>query len=104
MKFLEKVRKLGKRAKIAISTAIATMSMSVIACVASASETPNTGSTGFNMTTAINTAGESIQNQFGAFVTTLIPILIGILMSGLGIYAVFSLIKYAKKIFGHVAG
>lgn len=101
MKFLEKVRNVGKRARLAITTAIATISMASIACVASAAETgtsvPSLGET-------VSTVGDSIAQQFNAFVNSLIPVMIAILMSGLGIYAVFSLIKFAKKIFNHVAG
>ena len=38
MKFLEKVRKLGKRAKLGLCTAIAAVSVSAISCIASAEE------------------------------------------------------------------
>lgn len=95
------VSKIGNRGKALICGAVSMVSSCAMAAVASASDATS-GSTGFDMATAVQDAGQSIQNQFGAMVTTLIPILIGCLMSGLGIYAVFILIKLAKKAFGSV--
>lgn len=100
MKFLEKVRKVGKRAKLAISTAIATMSMAAIACVASASETGTTVDTDAVM----KQAGDQLTNQFSSLVSTVIPVILGILGSGLVIFGIIKLVKLAKKIFGNVAG
>ncbi len=102
MKLIEKIKNLGKRAQIAITAAVSTISMAAISCAASAAETGTTSTPSLGDTVA--TVGDSIAEQFNAFVNSLIPVMIAILMSGLGIYAVFSLIKFAKKIFNHVAG
>jgi len=96
------VFKIGNRGKALICGAIATVSSCAMAAVASAADA--TSSSGTDFTTVVEQAGNSFAEQFSAFVSTSIPVLIGILMSGLGIYAVFVMIKYAKKIFGSVAG
>lgn len=101
MKFLEKVRKLGNRAKLAISTAIATTSMCAIACVASAAETDATET---DMASVLSTAGTTLQSSFNTLIKTLIPVLLGIAGSSLVIFALMALFKLAKKIFGKVAG
>lgn len=98
------VSNIGRRGKALICGAVATVSSCAMAAVASAEDVTTSGSSSFDMATAVQDAGQSIQNQFGAMVTTLIPILIGCLMSGLGIYAVFILIKLAKKAFASVTG
>ena len=77
---LVKLKKIGKRLKAVLITA-------AVAVVG-----------------AVSDAGTSIQNQFGVLVTTLIPVMVGILVTGLAIYGIFTLIKVAKKIFGKVAG
>lgn len=101
MKFLEKVRKLGKRAKIALSTAIATMSMAAFACVASAAES---GDTATDMASVLETAGTTLQSSFNTLIKTMIPVLLGIAGSSLVIFAVMALFKFGKRIFGKVAG
>lgn len=102
MKFLEKLRKLGKKGKVMVSAALATVATAAMTVCASASESG--GSTVPSLGDTVASVGDSIAEQFNAFVNSLIPVMIAILMSGLGIYAVFSLIKFAKKIFNHVAG
>jgi len=42
--------------------------------------------------------------QFGTLVSTLIPVIIGILTAGLVIFGIMQLIKLAKKTFSKVAG
>lgn len=106
MKFLAKLgnhlRKIGKKGKIAICTAIAAIGTAAMTVCASAAEIDQGSAPSLGDTVA--TVGDNIAEQFNAFVNSLIPVMIAILMSGLGIYAVFSLIKFAKKIFNHVAG
>lgn len=102
MKVFEKLKKIGKRCKVVIATAAAAVVGVVSSVCASAATVEASGS--FDLSKAMNDAGTSIQNQFGVLVTTLIPVVIGIMISGLAIFGVFSLIKLAKKIFGKVAG
>lgn len=102
MKVFEKLKKIGKRCKVVVATAAAAVVGVVSSVCASAATVEASGS--FDLSKAMNDAGTSIQNQFGVLVTTLIPVVIGIMISGLAIFGVFSLIKLAKKIFGKVAG
>lgn len=95
MKFLvslgEKLRKLGKKGKAMLFTAIATVTTCAIPCVASADAT---------MDDAVST----VQTKFSDLITTLVPVIVSILGSGLVIFGIFALVKLAKKIFGKVAG
>jgi len=102
MKVFEKLKKIGKRCKVVVATAAAAVVGVVSSVCASAATVEASGS--FDLSKAMNDAGTSIQNQFGVLVTTLIPVVIGIMISGLAIFGIFSLIKLAKKIFGKVAG
>lgn len=98
MKFLEKVRKLGKRAKLGLCTAIAAVSVSAISCIASAEEEVLTTKE------MLTNAGNTLTTSFNDLITTMIPVVMGILGSGLVIFGIMALIKLAKKIFGKVAG
>lgn len=98
---LVKLKKIGKRLKAVLITAAVAVVGAVSSVCASAATTE---ASSFDMSMAISDAGTSIQNQFGVLVTTLIPVMVGILVTGLAIYGIFMLIKVAKKIFGKVAG
>ena len=102
MKVFEKLKKIGKRCKVVVATAAAAIVGVVSSVCASAATVEASGS--FDLSKAMTDAGTSIQNQFGVLVTTLIPVVIGIMISGLAIFGIFSLIKLAKRIFGKVAG
>jgi hypothetical protein len=101
MKVFEKLKKIGKRCKVVVATAAAAV-VGVVSSVCASAATTEAG--GFDMSKAMSDAGRSIQNQFGVLVTTLIPVMVGILVTGLAIYGIFTLVKVAKKIFGKVAG
>lgn len=102
MKVFEKLKKICKRCKVVFATAAAAFVGVVSSVCASAATVEASGS--FDLSKAMTDAGTSIQNQFGVLVTTLIPVVIGIMISGLAIFGIFSLIKLAKRIFGKVAG
>lgn len=102
MKLFEKIKKIGKRCKVAVIAGAVAVSSALVSVCASAAPTTEAGS--FDMSKAMSDAGTSIQNQFGVLVTTLIPVMVGILVTGLAIYGIFTLVKVAKKIFGKVAG
>lgn len=104
MKFIEKVKNLGKRAKLCITAVVATMSMAVLTCAASAAETGETATSAVNTETVLADAGTQISTSFNSLVSTMIPVILGILGSGLVIFGIFALVKLAKKIFGKVAG
>lgn len=98
---LVKLKKIGKRLKAVLITAAVAVVGAVSSVCASAATTE---ASSFDMSKAMSDAGTSIQNQFGVLVTTLIPVMVGILVTGLAIYGIFTLVKVAKKIFGKVAG
>lgn len=100
MKFVEKVRNLSTRAKVAISTAVATVGSTALAVCASAAETEGTT----DIATVLGNAGDSLMSSFDTLLQTMIPVIMGILGSALVIFGIFALIKFAKKTFGKVAG
>lgn len=56
------------------------------------------------MSKTLSDAGTQMTGLFGTLVTTLIPVILGILGTGLVIFGIMQLIKLAKKTFGKVAG
>lgn len=92
--FKRNVRKVGA----AVVGAFATSSCAVSAFAA---ETEESGS---NMASIINSAGTTLTAEFSNLVTALVPLLIGIALVGLGLYAVIYLFKMAKKFFAQAAG
>lgn len=95
--------KIGKKGKAMLCTAIAAVSMLAMTAAASAAETPETAAAP-DTTSMMKEAGEQLTSQFSGMVSTIIPVILGILGSGLVIFGIFALIKLAKKIFGKVAG
>ena len=99
---LEKIKKFikrnVKRVGVAVVGAFAT---SLCAVSAFAAETEEGSS---NMASIINSAGTTLTAEFSNLVTALVPLLIGIALVGLGLYAVIYLFKMAKKFFAQAAG
>lgn len=93
-------KKMGKKGKVFVCTAIASISTFAMAVVASAetTEPPVT------MESMLKDAGDTLINSFNSLVQTMIPVIIGILGGSLVVFGIFALIKLAKKIFGKVAG
>lgn len=104
MKFVEKLRKIGKKGKALICSAMATVATAAMAVCASAAETGETATSAVNTETVLADAGTQISTSFNSLVSTMIPVILGILGSGLVIFGIFALVKFAKKIFGKVAG
>ena len=52
----------------------------------------------------LTNAGNTLTTSFNDLITTMIPVVMGILGSGLVIFGIMALVKLAKKIFGKVAG
>ncbi len=90
----------GKKKLIAGIMASA-MTVSALAVSASAAETTGSES---GIASVVNTAGTSLTAEFSNLVNALVPLLIGIAMVGLGLYAVIYLFKMAKKFFAQAAG
>lgn len=102
MKALEKIKKIGKRCKAVLMGAAVAISGAMVSVCASAASTEASG--GIDMQKALSDAGDQMTSQFGSLVSTLIPVIIGILGGGLVIFGIMQLIKLAKKTFGKVAG
>ena len=58
---------------------------------------------GLNISEVINTSWTSIETQLSAAVNTLIPVVVGVGMMALGIYAVMKLFKLAQGAFDKIA-
>lgn len=99
---LKKVKKVFGKCKAFVVGALATVSACAMAVVASAADT--SGATSVGTTSMLKEAGDQLTAQFSSMVSTIIPVILGILGSGLVIFGIFALIKFAKKIFGKVAG
>ena len=89
------ISKKSKRVVAAVMGALSTVS--VLAVAASAAEESS------DLQSVVQSAGTTIKAEFVTLVGTLVPILIGIAMVGLGLYAVIYLFKMAKKFFGQAA-
>lgn len=97
---------LGKKGKVLMASCVAMVSAVSMAAIASAEEAvsetvPEAGAT---MESMLADAGSQLTTQFSSLVTTIIPVVLGILGSGLVIFGIFALVKLAKKIFNKVAG
>ena len=98
---MKKFKSMMKKAKALIAAAAVAVTTAVCSVIASAETVEATGS---EMSTVLASAGEQITSSFGEMVATLVPVIIGIMLSGLTIFGIIMLIKLAKKIFGKVAG
>lgn len=101
MKIMDKLRKLGKKGKVMLSVAMATMAMAAMSVCAFATDPETSGAT--DMNTVLSDAGTQLISSFNSLVSTMIPVVLGILGSGLVIFGLFALIKLSKKVFGKVA-
>lgn len=99
---LKKVKKVFGKCKAFVVGALATVSACAMAAVASAADT--SGSSSVDTTSMMTEAGNQLTSQFSGMVSTIIPVVLGILGSGLVIFGIIKLVKLAKKIFGSVAG
>ena len=98
----EKVKKIGKRCKAVVMAAAVAVVGAVSSVCASAATVE--ASAGIDMGKTLADAGTQMTAQFGTLVSTLIPVIIGILTAGLVIFCIMQLIKLAKKTFSKVAG
>lgn len=99
---LKKVKKVFGKCKRLLAVAVAAVSSCAIAAVASAADTSST--TSVDTTSMMTEAGNQLTSQFSGMVSTIIPVVLGILGAGLVIFGIIKLVKLAKKIFGSVAG
>lgn len=99
------VSKAGKKGKAMLTAAVVSVSACAMSLAASAASNGEDVTTSAPDTASmLQNAGEQLTSQFSSMVTTIIPVILGILGSGLVIFGIFALIRLAKKIFGKVAG
>ncbi len=100
---IKKLRTMLKKGKVLAAAALIAVSSAVCSVAASAEDVSAPAGSG-NMEAMLSDAGEQITGQFNSLVTTVIPVIIGIMGAGLVVFGIFALVKLAKKIFGKVAG
>jgi len=89
-----------KKVKFLVTCAITALTVVMMAITASA----NTGTQTLNIATLVETTGATLTAQFVALVTALMPVVVGIAVTGLGIYAIIYLFRLAKSLFAKAAG
>lgn len=98
LKFLKNLS--GKTKKIMLSVGTGVVAASAMAIAACAEEP---ASTTLDISSIVNSAGSTLQTQFVALVQALVPVVIGVAVAGLGMYAIIQLFKLGKKLFGTAA-
>ncbi len=94
--FLGKIVAKGKLVAAGSAMALTAVGSAVVASADDGSSS--------SVTSVITNAGNQLTSEFTNLASTIAPILIGIGVVGLGIYAVVYLFKMAKKFFGKAAG
>jgi hypothetical protein len=84
--------------KLLVALAVA-MFMFMLTAVAAFADTTSTGAGA-----AIEAAGASLASEFSAMVTAVIPLIITIALTGLGVYGVIILFGFAKRLFAKATG
>lgn len=90
-------KRLRSKARLFLGGIAAAVGTAVMAVGASAEST-------YSLESAINTAGNTITEQFTVMVQTLIPVAVGVAMVGIGLFAIGYLFKMAKSLFAKAAG
>ena len=98
-KLAQKLPSKAKRVILSIGTGVVAAATMAIGAFA---EEPAAG-TAQDLSSIVNTAGTTLKDQFIILVNTLVPVLIGIAVVGLGLYAVIYLFKMAKKFFAQAS-
>lgn len=98
-------KKLSSKAKrVILSVGTGVLAAATMAIGAFAEEpAAGTAGTAQDLSSIVNTAGSTLKDQFVILVNTLVPVLIGIAVVGLGLYAVIYLFKMAKKFFAQAS-
>lgn len=94
-KFISKIS--GKAKKIMLSVGTGVVAAATMAIGAFAEE-PAAGAAQ-DLSSIVNTAGSTLKDQFVLLVNSLVPVLMGIGVVGIGLYACIYLFKMAKSFF-----
>lgn len=101
MKIKSLLGKVKSKAKLLVSAMTAALMVSAMSICACAEETTSTSN---SLETIIQSAGDTLIDQFTVLVAALVPVLVGIAVVGLGLYAIVTLFSMAKKFFKKAAG
>ena len=94
-KFISKIS--DKTKKIMLSVGTGVVAAATMAIGAFAEEAGS--ATAQDLTSIVNTAGATLKDQFVLLVNSLVPVLMGIGVVGIGLYACIYLFKMAKGFF-----
>lgn len=95
-----KLKSIFKRGKAFIAAAAIAVTSAMTAVVACADE----AEAATESTDLMQAAGDTLMSTFEGLISTMIPVVMGILSSGLVIFGIMALIKLGKKVFTKVAG
>lgn len=98
-KLAQKLSSKAKRVILSIGTGVVAAATMAIGAFAEESA----AGTAQDLSSIVNTAGTTLKDQFIILVNTLVPVLIGVAVVGLGLYAVIYLFKMAKKFFAQAS-
>ena len=98
-KLAQKLSSKAKRVILSIGTGVVAAATMAIGAFA---EEPAAG-TAQDLSSIVTTDGTTLNDQFKILVNTLVPVLIGVAVVGLGLYAVIYLFKMAKKFFAQAS-
>ena len=101
IKLAKKLSSKAKRVLLSVGTGV--LAAATMAICAFAEEPAAGTGTAQDLSSIVNTAGSTLKDQFIILVNTLVPVLIGIAVVGLGLYAVIYLFKMAKKFFAQAS-
>lgn len=90
----DRVVEKARNAKFAVGALTASAVVPALAVVASAED---------GSSSSLSTYATQIENQFTSTANDILPIIVGVLGAGLGVFAIFVGIKLAKKMFSTVA-
>lgn len=94
-KLAKKLSSKAKRVILSIGTGVVAAATMAIGAFA---EEPAAG-TAQDLSSIVNTAGSTLKDQFVLLVNSLVPVLMGIGVVGIGLYACIYLFKMAKSFF-----
>lgn len=102
-KLAKKLSSKAKRVILSIGTGVVAAATMAIGAFAEEPAAGSVAGTAQDLSSIVNTAGSTLKDQFIILVNTLVPVLIGIAVVGLGLYAVIYLFKMAKKFFAQAS-
>lgn len=94
-KFISKISDKTKKIMLSVGTGVVATATMAIGAFA---EDAGSG-TAQDLSSIVNTAGATLKDQFVMLVNSLVPVLMGIGVVGIGLYACIYLFKMAKSFF-----